>query len=207
MGLAIFIACRDRLNWVVMGVASPMGLAILKACRTRLKELVMRSGKSHGICHFIISKRTSPMGLAIFSFNIVKSHGTCHFWILIMANLSFSHSKNGKSIGTGQFWILIMASPIGLDTFSLKKWQVPWQVSSSKLYIGMLGWNWAGMVISGWFEVWTNDKEHLTVPVNMNLYVVLLFHSIHGRFHVFDAEKHPNSRVCLRYWWKKTNNG
>ena len=67
-----------------------MGLASLSIQEWQvpwdLPLLDSNNGKSPGTCHFIISKRASPMGLAIFSFNIGKSHGTCHFWTLIMAS-------------------------------------------------------------------------------------------------------------------------
>ena len=36
----------------IVEVASPMGLAIFKACRHRLNQLAMGSGKSYGTCHF-----------------------------------------------------------------------------------------------------------------------------------------------------------
>ena len=62
-----------------------MGLAILSVGKWQVPwDLPPRhsnNGKSHGTCHFIISKRASPLGLAIFRSKIGKSHWTCHFLI------------------------------------------------------------------------------------------------------------------------------
>ena len=101
MGLLIF-----AYNYLIQPVSTPS-----------------KSGQSHGTAHFLISKRSSPIGLLIFHIKKEQSHGTAHF----------SYKKGAVPWDCSFFPIttqfsrcrhpLKMGSPMGLPIFYIKKEQ------------------------------------------------------------------------------------
>ena len=112
-------------------MASPMGLATPHNCTIQPVSRRIRSGKSHGTCHFqsiffwMVQNSANAKNIA----DIKASH-----WSRAQNSGSWLVERTVRKYSRGKPIILLilrMASPMGLAIFRIRKGQVPWDLPFS----------------------------------------------------------------------------